>query len=124
MVLLMLRACVRSCLVRRASSAAPWFRAVVLPHRRLRHVSLSPPLPRRPDQSTPVLADKKLRNCSQQFVVDVISDEAIHKVAGDAITDTILVTVQQASWNSMVKSAGVSIMALSVGLISVILSPY
>jgi hypothetical protein len=35
-----------------------------------------------------------------------------------------LVTVQQAAWSSVVKSVGMSVMALSVGLISIILSPY
>jgi len=76
------------------------------------------------DSTMEVLADEKLRNCSQQFVVDVISDEAIHKVAGDAITDTILVTVQQAAWSSIVKGIGVSVITASVGLITIILSPY
>ncbi len=76
------------------------------------------------DASMNVLSDRTLRNHSQQFVVDVISDETVHQVAGEAITDTLYNTVQSVTYASMTKGWGASIVAMSAVLISVIISPY
>ena len=72
------------------------------------------------DASASVLSAPEIMNQSQQFVVDIFSDELIHREGGDAI----VATAQQAAKNSFYKGLGMSIIAASCILIQIVTAPF
>ena len=72
------------------------------------------------DASTIVLTHPQILANSQQFVSDVMSDDLISQVAGDAI----VATAKSAAYMGSIKAIGIGIIGISLTLLGVVSSPY